>query len=167
MNQREKYIGVLTAAGHTVPEIARQLGCSTSTVDRARALPAVQTLVERKSKTGISPRDVLEAMLYSTSDSTRLKAATELAKLPESTEPDLPPPLPEGVVRITREDHLGTTSVRVFPPPPFAEPDEKAAEFEEDEFNPTLHWVPGCVWEGSNNSSPDNCGCHACRAARA
>ncbi len=128
MNQRDRQVATLTAAGFTADECAKKLGISVSTVDRARAREDVQRLIESKSAAGLSPRDVLESLLYSTNDQTRMKAAVELAKLPtDPAESDLPPPLPEGVVRITREDHLGTTSTRVYPLPEWTDEDEAGA----------------------------------------
>jgi hypothetical protein len=128
MTQRERQIATLTAAGFTSAEVASQLGISTSTVDRARAVDDVKALIAVKEAAGLTPRDTLDALLYSKDANIRMKAAVELGKMPESDESRLPPPLAEGVKRVTVEDHLGTTTTRVYPAPEWTADDESAAE---------------------------------------
>jgi hypothetical protein len=119
VNQRDRQVATLTAAGFTAAECAAKLGISTATVDRSRARQDVQALIAQKTAAGLTPRDVLDSLLYSTNDQTRMKAAVELSKLPPSSEPELDTPLPEGVERIvTRTRSDGTSSVRLYPLPP-------------------------------------------------
>jgi hypothetical protein len=76
-----RQVAVLTAAGCTAEETARRLRISSRSVQRYRADPEVRVFIEEKERTGTTPEDVLEAMLYSPNEQTRLRAAVELGKL--------------------------------------------------------------------------------------
>jgi hypothetical protein len=82
VNARDRQIAVLTASGFTAAEAARKLGVGVRSVERARARPEVQDLIRARERDGISPRDVLAALLYSPNEQTRMRAAIELAKMP-------------------------------------------------------------------------------------
>jgi hypothetical protein len=81
LNAVQRTVAVLLASGFTRQEVARKMRVSERTITAYRQRPDVADFIKAKEKEGVTELDVLNALLYSGSETIRLRAAQTLAKL--------------------------------------------------------------------------------------